>query len=68
MNDRATEREHYPESFERGTGHWPYAYQEELALGPWPDLLDIPTGLGKTAAVALAWLWKRGWRDGRRGA
>jgi len=40
----------------------PYPYQERLALEPWPDLLHIPTGLGKTAAVILAWLWKRGWR------
>jgi hypothetical protein len=39
----------------------PYPYQQRLALEPWPDLLDVPTGLGKTAAVALAWAWKRGW-------
>lgn len=37
----------------------PYPYQERLAANPWPELLDIPTGLGKTAAVTLAWLWKR---------
>lgn len=44
----------------------PYSYQQRLALQPWPDLLDVPTGMGKTAAVALAWVWKRGWRDGGR--
>lgn len=44
----------------------PYAYQQRLALDPWPDLLDVPTGMGKTAAVTLAWLWKRGWREGGR--
>lgn len=44
----------------------PYPYQQRLALEPWPDLLDVPTGMGKTAAVALAWVWKRGWRDGDR--
>lgn len=38
----------------------PYSYQEALAVnGPLPDLLEIPTGMGKTAAVILAWLWKR---------
>jgi CRISPR-associated endonuclease/helicase Cas3 len=38
----------------------PYAYQENLAVsGLLPDLLDVPTGMGKTAAVILAWLWKR---------
>jgi CRISPR-associated endonuclease/helicase Cas3 len=40
----------------------PFDYQQRLAHEPWPDFLDVPTGLGKTAAVMLAWLWKRGWR------
>jgi len=44
----------------------PYDYQRRLASDAWPDLLDVPTGLGKTAAVVLAWLWKRGWRSGDR--
>lgn len=46
----------------------PYAYQCRMAEKPWPDLLEVPTGLGKTAAVVLAWLWKRGWRPGARAA
>lgn len=47
-------------------GTSPFAYQHALAETDWPELLDIPTGMGKTAAVTLAWLWKRGWRtDGR---
>lgn len=38
----------------------PYPYQCRLAEeAVWPDLLDIPTGMGKTIAVTLAWLWKR---------
>ena len=49
--------------FERATGHSPFGYQRRLAEGPWPDLLDIPTGLGKTAAVTLAWLHKRQQED-----
>lgn len=45
----------------------PYPYQERLALAPdWPELLNIPTGMGKTAAVTMAWLYKRGWRNGER--
>ena len=45
-------------------GSAPFSYQERLALEPWPDLLAVPTGQGKTAAVVLAWAWKRGWRPG----
>ena len=41
------------------TGREPYDYQQRLAEGLWPDTLDIPTGLGKTAAVTLAWAYKR---------
>lgn len=38
----------------------PFRYQETLATAdPLPNLLRIPTGLGKTAAVVLAWLWRR---------
>lgn len=45
----------------------PYPYQARLAAEqPWPDLLNVPTGLGKTAAVTLAWLYKRGWQNGAR--
>lgn len=45
----------------------PYPYQEQLACdSDWPELLDVPTGMGKTAAVTMAWLYKRGWRKGGR--
>lgn len=38
----------------------PYPYQERLATDDtFPELVDIPTGLGKTAAVVLSWLWRR---------
>ena len=46
-------------------GHEPYPYQKALALGEWPDLLDIPTGLGKTAAIYFAWQYKRAAGDDR---
>ena len=41
-------------------GHDPYPFQVRLALADErPELIDIPTGLGKTDAVVLAWLWRR---------
>jgi CRISPR-associated endonuclease/helicase Cas3 len=49
----------YRQFFERAIGHVPFDYQERLALEPWPDLLNVPTGPGKTAGVMLAWVWKR---------
>ncbi len=53
----------YAEFFSDLTGNSPYPYQERLGTEPWPALLDVPTGLGKTAAVVVAWLWKRLQRD-----
>lgn len=66
---------HFAALFEEATGNSPYEYQGRLACGPQaqtsrPDtllkgsdpkslLIDIPTGLGKTAAVVMAWLWNR---------
>lgn len=42
----------------------PYPYQTSLATAEqFPGLLDIPTGLGKTAAVVLAWLYRRRFAD-----
>lgn len=61
--------------FYKATEKSPYGYQCRLACGPdakleepaslergtncKSQLIDIPTGLGKTAAVVLAWLWNR---------
>ena len=47
--------------FQRATGAPKcLPYQERLAVGDlFPTLLDVPTGLGKTAAAILAWLWRR---------
>ncbi len=50
----------YQSFFLKATGNDPYAYQVQLAVSEQlPDLVEIPTGLGKTAAVVLAWLWRR---------
>ncbi|MEO5377336.1 MAG: CRISPR-associated helicase Cas3' [Magnetococcus sp. DMHC-6] len=40
-------------------GNHPFPYQERLAQQAWPELLSVPTGLGKTAAVVGSWLFKR---------
>ena len=53
----------FDEMFRRATGQSAYPYQRRLAETAWPDLLDVPTGMGKTAAVTMAWLWKRRGRD-----
>lgn len=45
--------------YEQATGHAPYRYQRRLALDPWPDIVRVPTGMGKTAALFFAWLARR---------
>jgi len=45
----------YAEFFRRATGYPPYEYQQRLAeADPWPDLLEAPTGAGKTEAMGDA--------------
>ena len=65
----------YTDFFKRATrpveqpdGLTPIPYQRRLGEEPWPELLDVPTGRGKTAAIVLAWLWMRGCREGGREA
>ncbi len=50
--------------FQAATGNTRYDYQCRLAGGDSgtacrSQLINVPTGLGKTAAVVLAWLWNR---------
>ena len=41
-------------------GKLPFPYQKRLATSPeLPNLLNVPTGAGKTAAAVLSWLWRR---------
>ncbi|WP_158542587.1 type I-G CRISPR-associated helicase/endonuclease Cas3g [Lujinxingia litoralis] len=49
----------YVDFFQALTGAVPYPYQCALSEGGWPDLVDVPTGLGKTAAIGVAWLYRR---------
>lgn len=41
----------------------PYSYQSRLSAEPWPDIVNVPTGMGKTAAIVLSWLYKRNHGD-----
>jgi len=46
--------------FRQATGSMPFAYQRQLAnAASLPSFVVIPTGLGKTAAAVLGWLWRR---------
>ena len=55
---RETESTLFDEFFERGAGFAPHAYQRTMAeADSLPDVVDVPTGHGKTAAIVLAWLW-----------
>jgi CRISPR-associated endonuclease/helicase Cas3 len=50
----------FEQFFQRATGTAPYAYQRTFAGVPiLPDLLEAPTGAGKTATAVLGWLWRR---------
>lgn len=51
----------YSAFFQSANRHPPYDWQVRLAgAGACQSrLIDIPTGLGKTAGVVLAWLWNR---------
>lgn len=51
--------ESYPEMFRRASGYEPHGYQVRVAAGDLPDLIEIPPGYGKTAAIVLAWVWRR---------
>ncbi|MBI4524497.1 MAG: DEAD/DEAH box helicase [Deltaproteobacteria bacterium] len=50
----------FDEWFKRATGNDPFPYQRRFAKeGEIPQLVDVPTGLGKTAMAVLGWLWRR---------
>ena len=51
--------------FYRATKYHRFPYQERLAEDPeFSELLQVPTGTGKTAAAVLAWVWRRQKRHG----
>jgi CRISPR-associated endonuclease/helicase Cas3 len=49
----------FDEFFQRATGSRPYGYQQRLAERGLPQVLQAPTGTGKTEAAVLSWLWRR---------
>lgn len=50
----------FKELFFSVTGHIPYPFQTRLATERYlPDIIDVETGLGKTAAVIVGWLYRR---------
>ncbi len=58
MNDKT--RQHFASWFNQATGYEPYPFQIRFACEPkLPELVDVPTGLGKTAMAVLGWLWLR---------
>jgi CRISPR-associated endonuclease/helicase Cas3 len=50
----------YSQVYLEATGKAPFPYQlrltEDTAI---PNVIKIPTGLGKTSAIILAWIWRR---------
>lgn len=50
----------FEELFRKATGHDPYPYQKKIAISEdLPQLIDVPTGCGKTAVLAPNWLGRR---------
>lgn len=56
----------FVEFFRAATGREPYRYQTALAVGPRPDVLEVPTGSGKTLAILASWLHQRACGDAPR--
>jgi CRISPR-associated endonuclease/helicase Cas3 len=45
--------------FQDATGFAPYEWQVDVATNGLPEVLPVPTGLGKTEGVTLGWAWRR---------
>ena len=57
-------RAEFDDFFQAGTTYVPFDYQRRLADADAQGiskslLITVPTGMGKTAAVVMAWLWNR---------
>ncbi len=49
--------------YQKATGFTPYDYQRRVAEEGLPELLQVPTGCGKTEAVGLGWLYRRRYHE-----
>jgi len=50
--------------FNQATGNSPFPYQERFATSKTlRQLINVPTGAGKTATIILGWLWRRRFAD-----
>ena len=63
-DERLVNRTAFNSFFRAATTHKPFEYQWRLAEGAGngitgSQLITVPTGLGKTAAITLAWIWNR---------
>ncbi len=45
--------------FKQAAGFYPYEWQRQIALNGLPEILPVPTGLGKTEGATLAWAWRQ---------
>ncbi len=54
-----TDSQNFDAFFKQAAGFDPYEWQRQIALNGLPEILPVPTGLGKTEGVALAWAWRR---------
>ena len=55
----------FDDLFRQATGQSPFPFQTRFATqARIPTLVNIPTGLGKTAMAVLGWLWRRRYASG----
>src|SRR5271156_2468367 len=46
--------------FKTATGNSPFIFQKRFAeAAEIPQVIQVPSGLGKTATVIIGWLWRR---------
>lgn len=57
-HDKTHDADGFAAFFRDATGFQPYEWQVKVATGGLDEILPIPTGLGKTEGVALAWAWR----------